>query len=178
MQTFRPYYDHRKTARVLDERRLGKQRIEAKQIGYAVLRRMGVIRDGRKGWLNHPIVLKWFNNGSPYLFDLKEYFAAIVCEWVDRGHKNTVNWGDLECFSGLGSNQRCPLTHLEEVEYRRVLIFKNPEWYTKRFNRDDVEEVLCTEPVYINGVNGSLFRDLQSYRELERRVRRILDSQK
>jgi len=32
--------------------------------------------------------------------------------------------------------------------------------------------------VYINGVNGSLFRDLQSYRELERRVRRILDSQK
>jgi hypothetical protein len=78
----------------------------------------------------------------------------------------------------LGSNQRCPLTHLEEVEYRRVLIFKNPEWYTKRFNRDDVEEVLCTEPVYINGVNGSLFRDLQSYRELERRVRRILDSQK
>lgn len=174
MQTFRPYYDHYRTARVLDDRRLGKQRVEAKQIGYAILRRMGAVKDGRRGWLNHPIVLKWFNNGHPYLADLKEYFKAMVEEWVNRGHKNTIDWGDLQGFRDWGSNQRCPLTHTEEVEYRRVLIFKNPEWYVKRFNPDEIEEVLCTEPVYINGVNGSLFRNISSYRELEKRIRSIL----
>jgi len=177
-QTFRPYRDHHRCARVLDERRLGKQRIEAKQIGYAVLRRMGAINDGRRGWLNHPIVLKWFNNGHPYLTDLREYFEAMVCEWVNRGHTNTVGWGELDAYCKLGSSLRCPLTHLEEVEYRRVLIFKDPEWYTRRFDPDEVEEVLSTEPVYINGVNGILFRDSHMYRKLEERIKSILSDYK
>lgn len=137
---------------------------------------MGAIKDGRKGWLNHPIVLKWFNNGYPYLTDLKEYFKAVVNEWVNRGHTNTLDWSDLEGFCNLGSSQRCPLTHIEEVEYRRVLIFKHPEWYLKRFNPDEVEEVLRTEPVYINGVNSSLFRNISKYRELEKRIRSILNN--
>ncbi|MFZ8857935.1 MAG: pyrimidine dimer DNA glycosylase/endonuclease V [Candidatus Caldarchaeales archaeon] len=60
MQVFRPYIDWRMSARVLDNRRLGKQRVEAKQVMTAILRRMGLIRDGRRGWLNHPITLMYY----------------------------------------------------------------------------------------------------------------------
>ncbi|MGC8974405.1 MAG: pyrimidine dimer DNA glycosylase/endonuclease V, partial [Thermoproteus sp.] len=40
MQIFRPYVDWSKSARVLDNKRLGKQRVEAKQVIMALLRRM------------------------------------------------------------------------------------------------------------------------------------------
>jgi hypothetical protein len=52
VQTFLPYPDFRSTARVLDQRRLGKQRVEALQ----VLR--GLIRPGY-GWRHHPAVKMW-----------------------------------------------------------------------------------------------------------------------
>jgi hypothetical protein len=51
---FRPYIDWRMSARVLDNRRLGKQRVEAKQVMNAILRRMGLIRDGRRGLAQPP----------------------------------------------------------------------------------------------------------------------------
>ena len=54
MQTFLPYNDFKKTAACLDNRRLGKQRVEA----YQILR----IISGKRtsgGWLRHPAVLMW-----------------------------------------------------------------------------------------------------------------------
>ncbi|GAB3960278.1 hypothetical protein GCM10029978_009170 [Actinoallomurus acanthiterrae] len=52
MQTFLPYADFAATARVLDPRRLGKQRVEALQ----VLR--GLTVPGY-GWRHHPAVRMW-----------------------------------------------------------------------------------------------------------------------
>jgi hypothetical protein len=173
MQTFRPYLDHSRTAYVLDDRRLGKQRVEAKQVAYAILRKMGIIVDGRRGWLNHPVVLKWYNYGRPYLADLHRYFEAVVAEWVRRGHVNTLTWADLAPFK-VGLEGRCPLSHIEEVEYRRVLLYKEPEWYLKCFTKEEVEEVLSTEPVYINGVNGSLIENIDGYRKLEHTLKLFL----
>lgn len=51
MQTFLPYTDPEKCARVLDNKRLGKQRVEAIQILNVLL---GVTQT--KGWRNHPAV--------------------------------------------------------------------------------------------------------------------------
>ena len=52
MQTFLPYQDFAKTAACLDYRRLGKQRIEAKQIYLAL-----TVKD--YGWKQHPAVKMW-----------------------------------------------------------------------------------------------------------------------
>lgn len=52
MQTFLPYSDFRRTARVLDVRRLGKQRVETLQI-------LRALTFDDYGWRNHPAVTMW-----------------------------------------------------------------------------------------------------------------------
>lgn len=79
MQTFLPYSDFRKSAKVLDYRRLGKQRVEALQILKALQ-----IED--YGWKNHPIVKMWkgFENA------LIEYKNIMIDEWINRGYNNNM----------------------------------------------------------------------------------------
>ena len=63
MQTFLPYSSFTESAKILDWRRLGKQRVEGMQIINAI---SGVPRkDGKpyKGWTNHPCSVMW----KPYL---------------------------------------------------------------------------------------------------------------
>lgn len=74
MQTFLPYASFTKCARVLDARRLGKQRVEALQILRATL-----FED--YGWQNHPVVRMW----RGYTEALVSYAVAITNEWVRRG---------------------------------------------------------------------------------------------
>ena len=54
MQTFLPYADFVKTAKCLDYRRLGKQRVEAFQI-------LNILegKTTKAGWKHHPAVLMW-----------------------------------------------------------------------------------------------------------------------
>ncbi len=52
MQTFLPYPDFKRSAKVLDYRRLGKQRVEALQI-------LKALQVENYGWRNHPIVKMW-----------------------------------------------------------------------------------------------------------------------
>jgi len=52
MQTFLPYLDFAECARVLDDRRLGKQRVEVLQIARA-------ITVPGYGWRHHPAVRMW-----------------------------------------------------------------------------------------------------------------------
>jgi hypothetical protein len=52
MQTFLPSLDFTACARVLDSRRLGKQRVETLQIVRALL-------VPEYGWRHHPAVLMW-----------------------------------------------------------------------------------------------------------------------
>lgn len=74
IQTFLPLPDFRETALVLDNKRLGKQRVEAYQI-------MKVLRGETKGWRNHPAVLMW-REYEPALYE----YGRIVCgEWRNRG---------------------------------------------------------------------------------------------
>ena len=92
MQTFVPYDDFAMSARALDYRRLGKQRVEALQI----LQSLTPI-EGRKhhGWRNHPATRMWENNVD----GLAAYGIAICEEWIARGYKDTVRGKILDAFS-------------------------------------------------------------------------------
>ena len=83
MQTFLPYKSFEKSAQVLDSKRLGKQRVEAWQILNTLQKRKEGIA---KGWANHPAVLMW----DGYEDALREYYNAIVREWIKRGYKNNM----------------------------------------------------------------------------------------
>lgn len=73
MQTFLPYADFTESARVLDAKRLGKQRVEAMQL--------------LKGqWPKHPASVMW----RGYSDALARYMNTIIKEWVRRGYNNTM----------------------------------------------------------------------------------------
>lgn len=78
MQTFLPYADFERSAAVLDDRRLGKQRVEVLQVMRALT------RPGH-GWRHHPAVRMWRGHEEA----LAAYGAAICGEWVRRGHADT-----------------------------------------------------------------------------------------
>lgn len=81
MQTFLPYPDFRRSAQVLDDKRLGKQRVEANHILKIITN-----RTNKKGWRNHPAVLMW----RGYEEALKLYLNACIEEWERRGFKNRI----------------------------------------------------------------------------------------
>ena len=81
MQTFLPYPDFQKSLEVLDYRRLGKQRVEAKQILNVLLDRTTT-----KGWRNHPITKMWVG----YEPALQLYHNMCIEEWIRQGYNNNM----------------------------------------------------------------------------------------
>jgi hypothetical protein len=79
MQTFLPYADFGRCASVLDDRRLGKQRVEVLQIFRALTR-------PDYAWKSHPAVLMW----KGFEEALVAYGLAVCREWVGRGFADTV----------------------------------------------------------------------------------------
>ena len=78
MQTFLPFPDFEASARALDDRRLGKQRVEAMQVLRALTR-------PTYGWKHHPAVRMW----SGYEEALAAYGLAVCREWCRRSHADT-----------------------------------------------------------------------------------------
>ena len=86
MQTFLPYADFKKSAECLDYRRLGKQRVEAKQIIDLIVKHEIGIDISKLPWGNHPVVKMWINH-----LDLLMYYHDIIIEeWIKRGYKNNM----------------------------------------------------------------------------------------
>lgn len=79
MQTFLPYSDFAKSAGCLDNRRLGKQRVEARQI-------LNILAGKSRGWRNHPAVLMWSGHEKA----LRQYLRAVILEWKRRGFRNSI----------------------------------------------------------------------------------------
>ncbi len=95
MQTFLPYPDFAATAAVLDQRRLGKQRVETVQ----VLR--GLTQPGY-GWRHHPAVKMW----AGYEEALVRYGLEICAVWCSVGRADTCATTlstDLAAACGLRS---------------------------------------------------------------------------
>jgi hypothetical protein len=78
VQTFLPFPDFTRTARVLDDRRLGKQRVEALQVSKA-------LTIPGYGWRHHPVVTMWRGHEAA----LARYSVEICAEWIRRGHADT-----------------------------------------------------------------------------------------
>ena len=78
MQTFLPYPDFKASAKSLDYKRLGKQRVETLQI-------LKALAGESKGWTNHPATRMWRNHE----LWLIEYGLTICREWIDRGYNDT-----------------------------------------------------------------------------------------
>lgn len=123
MQTFLPFSDFTESAKVLDQKRLGKQRVETMQI-------LQTLAGISSGWRNHPAVKMW----RGYEGCLLDYQAAVIAEWISRGYKDNVCW-DKSVFayaqidgatgdrpSWLGD----PSVH---ASHRSNLLRKNVDWY-------------------------------------------------
>lgn len=78
MQTFVPDSTFDKCAKVLDYKRLGKQRVEVLQLLNA---NFGL----SKGWVNHPCAKMWRGHEA----GLAAYGVTICKEWINRGYKDT-----------------------------------------------------------------------------------------
>lgn len=123
MQTFLPYrrFDH--SAKVLDNKRLGKQRVENLQIMKAIV--LGV------GWIHHPVTKMWHD----YAYALMSYQTAICIEWVSRGFKDTCLEKTQALFDQLPQERRIPrlIPWLGKKRFhskhRANLLRKDPDHY-------------------------------------------------
>lgn len=116
MQTFLPYPSFNETAKCLDWKRLGKQRVECKQI-------LNALEGNSKGWVNHPATLMW----KGFEEALKQYSNIMIKEWINREYNNTMElytvqkaklvyppWLGLDAF---------------HASHRSNLLRKDPEYY-------------------------------------------------
>jgi hypothetical protein len=85
VNTFLPYADFQQVAESLDDRRLGKQRVEALQILRANL---GLT----VGWRNHPAAVMWRGNEGM----LAAYAITMCNEWVKRGYIDSTKQQVIE----------------------------------------------------------------------------------
>jgi len=115
-----PAPDFKECARILDYRRLGKQRVEAYQI-------LNTLRGESLGWRNHPAVKMW----AGYEPALKQYGREMCLEWRARGYKDNM----LERFvldapvvlpTWLGDSRL-------HISHQSNLIRKDPEYYKDKF---------------------------------------------
>lgn len=140
MQTFLPFVSFRGSAEVLDNKRLGKQRVETMQI-MQVLCGVKLDSDGEpirhepKGWVNHPAVRMWRGHES----ELMRYQFAVVDEWLSRGFADTCHGKTARIFMERPDLPRIGPTPpwLLDRDFRRShqsnLVRKDPDHYRKYF---------------------------------------------
>jgi len=121
MQTFLPYSDFAQSAKCLDYRRLGKQRVEVLQLLNSLY------KPNYKGWKNHPCREMWRDTPQA----LVEYGLAICKEWINRGYKDT-------CYDKINAyNTNSPVHAMPSwlgredihLSHKSMLIQKYPEHY-------------------------------------------------
>jgi hypothetical protein len=148
VQTFLPYEDFVATAAVLDDRRLGKQRVET----YQILR---ALTWTSYGWKNHPAVKMW----RGFVPALVRYGLDVCDAWEARGRADATRTALLEFTAGrvpdtgrLRRTGQLPPWLGEEavhVSHRSALLRKDPAHYRRFFPTvpDDLPYV-WPEPVF------------------------------
>jgi len=123
MQTFITDSNPIICAKHLDNKRLGKQRVEAFQI-------LNTIEKGG-GWSNHPCVKMWIGHE----LSLKYYFNSMVDEWIWRGFKNTmVKYSNFDIQMPWWFSLE-PL----QKSHRAALLRKNSNFYKNVFQIENIE---------------------------------------
>jgi hypothetical protein len=133
MQTFLPYPDFRESLQALDNKRLGKQRVEAYQIISAITGRPKKDGTPYKGWVNHPCSVMW----RDYVNALKLYYNDAIDVWKERGFKNTMEYeridGDFVLPEWLGNEEF-------HSSHRANLLRKDLAYYSKQGWQDNPED--------------------------------------
>ena len=136
MQTFLPFADFEASARALDTKRLGKQRVEVIQVV------RGLCRPGY-GWRNHPAVLMW----KGYEEALARYGFTVCDVWIGLGFDDTCattiaadvsEFGVVEVRSQseLAAAGLLPPWLGDEAlhrSHRSALVRKDPDFYRSAF---------------------------------------------
>lgn len=122
MQTFLPYPSFVDSAKCLDNKRLSKQRVEAKQIFLALT----IPEYGRK---NHPAVKMWKGHEGYLLV----YTQEMCKEWRKRGFEDSVMaWTSTVAKEQPVESFLKPAWIGNEnfhASHRSNLLRKDPEWY-------------------------------------------------
>lgn len=119
MQTFLPEPSFYTSAQVLDNKRLGKQRVE----GYQILR---TLTGKSTGGVNHPAVKMWRGHEST----LYTYIEVICLEWRARGYKDTI------------------LDKLQNEFPEYLQSHGLPNWYNAEFIESHRSNLIRKDPVY------------------------------
>ena len=173
MQTFLPFADFERSARSLDAKRLGKQRVETIQVVRA-LTRPGY------GWAHHPAVLMW----KGYEEALGRYGLTCCAVWTELGFGDTcaatiatdlraVGVEPIRTQSDLAvAGALPPWLGDEELHrsHRSALLRKDPEQYRPAFS-DVPEDLPYVWPVRSETVIQAEVRRAEN--EERRRVRAL-----
>lgn len=115
MQTFLPYPGFEDSARALDYRRLGKQRLEARQLH-------DVLTGKRSGWASHPAAKMWRGHADA----LALYHNVVIEEWVRRGYRNNMPFLPVSARPSIPSWVGDAAFH---ASHRSNLLRKDPTFY-------------------------------------------------
>jgi len=125
MQTFVPFANFRESAKCLDMKRLGKQRVEVLQLLNSFH------RPNYKGWKNHPCREMWRGHENALAL-----YGMIVCEvWRERGYKDTC-YEKIRVYYDESKPTTYPwwLGMLDiHLSHQSMLIKKYPEYYKQQF---------------------------------------------
>ena len=136
VQTFLPVADFIESARLLDNPRLGKQRVECLQV-------LRALELPDYGWANHPVVIMWRGRTA----GLVVYSLAVVRVWKERGFADST-----ESLIAEFAPDAAAMTQAEaaaagllpswvgdeelHLSHRSNLLAKDPEFYRSRFPED------------------------------------------
>jgi hypothetical protein len=137
MQTFLPEPSVTRSLMVLDYKRLGKQRVEVKQI-------LRALRGETKGWVNHPATKMWRGHEG----FLIQYGIACCRVWEMCGYKDNL----LPYFNLLAKQHPdiTPPPWFGKEDFHRShqsnLVRKDPAYY-RRFYPDVPDDLDYVWPV-------------------------------
>lgn len=135
MQVFLPFEDFAESAAVLDQKRLGKQRVETLQLFLGVLRlnNDGTPKTTKRTWGDHVVGRLW----APHLYTLLEYQEAVCNDWTARGYRDTcldktrvaLERGIAAGYEDSGTRPAWLGDERVHSSHRAALLFKAPEFY-------------------------------------------------
>jgi len=139
MQTFLPYPDFEESAKALDTKRLGKQRVEAMQLLDALRIRQDWEPLAPAQIRNHPACLMW-RNYETVLY----YYGIKVCEvWRGQGHVDNVVHKLVRMRLPFGTARTPWWYGLKEYHksHRISLLWKDFNFYKKIFCSTEEQDV-------------------------------------
>ncbi len=143
MQTFLPYADFERSARSLDPKRLGKQRVECIQ----VLR--GLTVEGY-GWRHHPAVKMWRGHEEA----LGRYSFTCCEVWVESGFGDT-------CAATIGAELAAVGISAVRSQAELAEAAALPPWLgDEEFHRSHRSSLVRKDPDHYRPVFGDLPDDL------------------